>query len=230
LYTYLLINFLSILVPFAFSFDKRLNFYQKWKYIFPAILLTAIFFLIWDSVFTGLGVWGFNPHYTTGITIVNLPLEEFLFFFCIPYACMFTYEVMNYFFKIQPPERYSVFISTFLLMLLAALAIVFNDRLYTFYTSLFTITGIVMHLLIFRISYIGRIYRAYLIILLPFLLVNGILTGTFIDEPVVWYNDEENLSVRLFTIPVEDVFYGFLLFLMNVSLYERFRASLVPAS
>jgi lycopene cyclase domain-containing protein len=60
---------------------------------------------------------------------------------------------------------------------------------------------------------------AYLIILIPFLIVNGLLTAI----PVVLYNDNENLGIRLYTIPIEDIFYGMLLVMMNVVGYERFK-------
>ncbi len=58
---------------------------------------------------------------------------------------------------------------------------------------------------------------SYAIILIPFLLVNGFLTAV----PVVLYNDVENLGVRIYTIPVEDIFYGMLLILMNIVIYEK---------
>ncbi|MEY3102927.1 MAG: hypothetical protein RL558_1204 [Bacteroidota bacterium] len=45
-------------------------------------------------------------------------------------------------------------------------------------------------------------------------MVNGILTGAFLAEPIVWYNDAENLELRIGTIPVEDALYGMLMMLI----------------
>ncbi len=59
---------------------------------------------------------------------------------------------------------------------------------------------------------VERFLAAYAICLIPFLLVNGLLTAL----PVVLYNDSENIGLRIYTIPAEDVFYGMLLVLGNV--------------
>jgi lycopene cyclase domain-containing protein len=60
---------------------------------------------------------------------------------------------------------------------------------------------------------------SYAICIIPFLIVNGFLTAI----PVVIYNDAENLGKRIYTIPFEDIFYGMLLVLMNIVIYEKLK-------
>jgi len=62
--------------------------------------------------------------------------------------------------------------------------------------------------------------------LIPFFIVNGILTGSFIENEVVWYNNDENLGIRLFTIPIEDTIYAFTLILTTLALTEYFQKKL----
>ena len=62
--------------------------------------------------------------------------------------------------------------------------------------------------------------------LIPFFIVNGILTGTGIENEVVWYNNSENLNFRLGTIPIEDSIYAFSMILMNLVLVEFFESRL----
>src|SRR5687768_13787782 len=95
MYIYLYLNLFTIFFPFVLSFDKRVQFYKNWPFLFPAIIVNALIFIAWDSTFTRIGVWGFNPGYLLGIYLFGLPLEEILFFITVPYACVFIYETLN---------------------------------------------------------------------------------------------------------------------------------------
>jgi lycopene cyclase domain-containing protein len=219
-YLYLSVDLLSISVPFIFSFFTQAKFYKQWKYYWPANIACTAVFLAWDMLFTHLGVWGFNPDYLTGIYIGNLPLEEVLFFICIPYACTFTYFALNYLVEKDYLFPHQELISSALIIGLLIIGMHYMERLYTSVTFLFLAFLLAFQMIKLRPRYMGRFYFAFLVILVPFFIVNGILTGTGIDKPVVWYNNAQNLGIRMGTIPFEDTFYGMLMILMNITVYE----------
>ena len=66
-------------------------------------------------------------------------------------------------------------------------------------------------------------FPVFLILLLPFFIVNGFLTGSWIHEQVVWYNDAENLGIRMGTVPIEDSIYALTMLLTIYILMEKFR-------
>ncbi|WP_237274375.1 lycopene cyclase domain-containing protein [Tenacibaculum ovolyticum] len=209
-YLYLILTLGSLSIPLLYSiFEKKFHFVQYFKIAFISILLVAIPFLIWDGLFTSYGVWGFNSTYHLSIEILKMPLEEWLFFFCIPYACLFTHEVLKYLKPSFKLSKSGTIIISFLLVFITLILVIFNfGKLYT------TINFIFFLLLIFyglknHLKTLQEYFPSFLVVLIPFLIVNGILTGSFIEEPVVWYNDNENLGFRIFTIPFEDVFYAF---------------------
>ena len=221
---YLLINLFSVLVPFLFSFHPRLAFQRKWRFAFPAIIISSFIFVLWDIYFTHIGVWGFNSQYLRGIYIANLPLEEVLFFICIPYSCLFTYHCFSILVHRQWFARSERWITASLIILMLVTAILYKERLYTSVTFTALATLLILLKYIFKVKWLNRFYFTYSVLLIPFCIVNGVLTGTGLKEPVVWYNNHQNLAIRLGTIPVEDVFYGMLLILLNISLYEYFKS------
>ena len=220
---YIFINLGAISIPFIAGFDKRLRFYKQWKFLFPAMLLTMLLFIPWDMAKTYLEVWGFNPRYLLGIYIGNLPLEEWLFFIAIPYACLFTYHSLNYLVKKDHLGKYADNITLVLAILLLVIGLLNNGRLYTSVTFISTGIFLLFHRFVVKGDFMGRFYLMYLVTLFPFFIVNGLLTGSFIPEEVVFYDDTQNLGIRLGTIPVEDMVYGLLMLLMNVTWFEYLR-------
>ncbi len=221
-YLYLTINLASVCVPFMASFYPKHAFYKSWKNYFIANIVVATLFIIWDITFTNIGVWGFNERYLTGSKLVNIPLEEVLFFFCIPYASVFVYFSLNYLVKKNVFQNQHRFITLFLAVGLGIVGLFFWNRLYTSIT--FVLTSLFLFYNYFKKNDLSRIYFSYSVTLIFFFIVNGILTGSFIDEPVVWYNNSENLGIRMGTIPFEDSFYGFLLIASIIQIFEYLNA------
>ncbi len=219
-YYYLLVDVLCISIPFFASFHPKLKFYKTWPALFPSIVLVASAFLLWDEWFTKMGVWGFNPDYLLGVYFGHLPLEELLFFVCIPYACVFTYHCIKILWNNPPLQQASKSVSTFLITLSTYFVLFFSDRLYTFVTFLSLLISLVFYWIFRKNKYFGSIFFSYLVITPFFLISNGILTGTGIEHEIVWYNDMENIGKRIGTIPFEDFFYGFLLIFLITALYE----------
>ncbi|ASU36691.1 lycopene cyclase domain-containing protein [Mucilaginibacter xinganensis] len=222
--TYLLIDLFSVLVPFIFSFHPRLKFYQRWQALFPAMIATGIIFIAWDMYFTHLKIWGFNSAYLTGAYIGNLPVEEVLFFLCIPYSCLFTYTCLNSMIKVSVSKKAQSIISLSLIGLSVFMAIRFHTLDYT--CAAFAALAILIFTAqyILKVTWIFKFYVTYLVLLLPFLIVNGLLTGTGLESPIVWYNTAHIINLRILTIPFEDIFYGMGLILLNIMIYSGLSA------
>ena len=219
---YLWLDLLSISVPFLVSFHPRIRLYKQWRALFIALLITMVPFIIWDVYFTVQGYWGFNDAYLSGIYFLHLPLEEWLFFICIPYACVFTHLSLL---ELKPNLGLSdqlTKIITYVLGIIFALLLVFNFS--RAYTSVDMIFALVALLIAYRIrpKLLNSFYLTFLVMLIPFFIVNGILTGTGIEGNIVWYNDAENLGIRMGTIPVEDSAYAFSMILMNLLIFFHF--------
>lgn len=225
-YLYLLLNLGSILIPFLFSFNPKLKFYQYWKALFLAVLTTMLIFIPWDVLFTVNGIWGFNDTYFIGIKIFSLPIEEWLFFICIPYACVFThYALVNLLPNLSINKKASGAVTISLNVLLISLSILNYDKWYTLINFMYA-TILIVLVKTYQPEILRRYYFTFLVMLIPFFIVNGILTGCFIENEVVWYNINENLNFRLFTIPIEDTIYAFSLILTNLVLTNYFHKKL----
>ncbi|MBL7963605.1 MAG: lycopene cyclase domain-containing protein [Flavobacteriales bacterium] len=219
-YYYLGLDLFSLAFPLLRSFDPRISFWKKWPGLFTGILVMSMLFIPWDVWFTAQGVWGFNPRYLVGIGFFGLPIEEWLFFLLIPYACLFLYEVMRYFVKRDVLGGVARPFSMGLIAVLLTVGLIHLDRLYTSVTFLLTAAFLLWHVWK-RTPWLGRFYVGYAVSLIPFFLVNGILTGWLLPEPIVWYNNAENLGIRLNTVPLDDSMYLLLMLLIVTTFYER---------
>lgn len=183
-----------------------------------------LIFIPWDIAFTYYGIWGFNEKYTCGIYLLHLPIEEWLFFPATLYACVFIYECLNTYIHhdvLKNHYKYILLVTALIGLTVAALKPL---QLYSSMKMGGAGILILLCLFVFRSRFLSRFTLAYLVSLLPFLLMNGILTGSFIEDEVVWYNPQHIFNLRIFTIPVEDLFYCLFMLLLTVLFYERMHA------
>ncbi len=215
-YLYLIINLSAIFIPIIFSFHKRLNFHHHFRSFILGFFFMFPLFMLWDVYFTKIGVWGFNSNYLMGFSFYNLPIEECLFFLCIPFSCIFTYHVVFTLSKNKADfesKKWSLVVSIIFLVF----GLIHYNKMYTLTTF------ILLSIVIFIAPYFVNMrifFKTFLILQIPFFMVNGVLTGSIIENQVVWYNNNENLSIRLGTIPIEDVFYALLMLLLVMIGYQ----------
>jgi lycopene cyclase domain-containing protein len=87
---------LSGIIPLLASFWPGLKFYQNIRSLLISITIVAIFFSVWDVFAVYRGHWFFNPTDVWKLRIINLPVEEVLFFVVIPFCCIFTWEAVKH--------------------------------------------------------------------------------------------------------------------------------------
>ena len=220
---YLILMLVSFGSCFILSFDKKVAFYKNIKFLAPAIFLVAVPFIVWDEYFTTHDIWGFNPSYLQGIYLGSLPLEEVLFFFLIPYCCVFIYEVLiAYFPNISLLGMTKIF-SLIIVISGVALSLLNLDNWYTLLACSLAVLIAVFSMQRKYIWYPRAIF-AFLVAQLPFLIVNGVLTGAATPKPIVWYSPFHIVGIRILTIPIEDVFYNFSMLIPIMGIYHYFKS------
>ena len=93
-------------------------------------------------------------------------------------------------------------------------------KLYTSFTCIATSILIVAHYFSFKNTFRTFFYKTQLVSFIPFIIINGILTGSITEYPVVQYNKSEMLDIRFVTIPIEDFVYCFMMLFCVVTVYE----------
>jgi lycopene cyclase domain-containing protein len=225
LYAWLMLA--SLAGPLALSFDKKVAFYKNWPYLFAGIAVNALLFILWDGWFARSGVWGFNNAYVWPIRFNDLPIEEWSFFVIVPYASVFIYACLKAYLPQEPFKNTKHHITLFFMMLTFVLALFNGAKTYTFYNCLIASVLLFIHYLFIKSAWMGYFWLAFLVHLVPFFIINGVLTGAATAEPVVWYNPEKILGIRLYTIPIEDTIYALTCLLLPITIMEWLQAKIV---
>jgi lycopene cyclase domain-containing protein len=218
-FEYLLFNLLVIAGPLAYSFEKQVNFRQYWRQAFPAILLSLGVFVLWDFAVTNRH-WYFNPPYMLDFRLLRLPLEEWLFFITVPYACLFVREVLATMLENRIVRGLEwVRAGMFAMLPIGVLVFRFGKE----YTGLVLIAlGVV--------GFLDRQLRTNTLLQTrTYIFFAAVVGFTFVfnmyltARPLLIYAAAYQLNFRVITIPIEDFFYGLSHIALCNVLYEYFK-------
>ena len=213
---YAIINFGIIIIPLLFSFESNLKYYKKLPRVLFAAIGVGIPFIIWDSFSTSNNIWNFNSNFVDTFRIVHLPIEEILFFITVPYSILFLYESFLFYTKEDSKtfKVYPIFITSLLTLLTA---IIFIEKNYTFtILIIFSLVQLTFYFTKPKFIFRKKFILFMLFTFIPFGIVNYFLTSI----PIVNYNQEEILGIRMITIPLEDFVYSFSLISCYLYFYE----------
>jgi lycopene cyclase domain-containing protein len=206
-FTYLLVNLFIFLPTLVLSFRTDVRPHLHWRAYLAAFLCVCVPFIAWDVWAYNQGHWSFNQEYVTGLELLNLPLEEWLFFVTVPFAMIYVWGVIKKFIPDQPvkilwPLIGFGFVSATAVFWLAS----YWQNGYTRTVAVITLIAVII-LSISRLAYTVRFWVFQLAALVLFIIFNTILTSV----PIVQYGTEAIIGTRFITIPLEDFLFNFAL-------------------
>jgi lycopene cyclase domain-containing protein len=218
---YLLFNIVIFIPVFIFAYIFKPNFLEK--KLVRSISLVAVFFIIWDVAATYLGHWSFSPKYTLGINLINLPIEEVLFFVTVPFSSLFMLYLTIEKFKNKKVSPYfdKVFLTTASLSCFFLFGNSFGEKQYTTIAS-----SLSLGCLYWLTRYMQRqqkyFYTWLFVMFCLFFIFNLFLTWL----PVVEYGPGNIIGFRVISIPIEDFLFNFVLMCGLAAVYKKNTASI----
>jgi lycopene cyclase domain-containing protein len=217
---YLLIILVMTGVTMFFIIKKTIVFFMELKYMLPAIIFSGAILILLNIRFLETGIINYNLNYLVGKNFFNLPIEEWLFLLIMSLFSFSVYILVTV--KFDNFEKPALFMAISIILLLGFGLLAWFSRQKVVPFFIFFLLTIYFGYIIFRNRFkkhLAKFYISYLISVIPFFLIKGILNTL----PIVFYDSEYTLGIRLFSVPVEEFGYLFLLVLINITIFEYLR-------
>ena len=221
---YLIFNLVIVAMPLLLALWPPTDFRRLYLPAFLSCLVVAVPYLVWDSLAAGAH-WEFNPAHVLGPRLFGLPIEEVLFFFTVPFACLYTWIILlrGEDAPVRPGLRFSY------LLLFAALPVgvwaLSLGKTYTGWMLIALGSAAALDLLLRTSLAMRPKFWALVVLVIGFTLIfNGYLTA----RPVVTYREAYQIGLRVFTIPIEDFGYGIGLVYACLAVFVRMTARESP--
>ena len=215
-YAYFVVLAATIVVPLVLSLIPwRLRWSGvEWRRLAQVFLFVSVPFILLDTFSHSRGWWAYNPEFVTGIRVVGLPIEEVLFFFVVPFACLYLLSAFVRMNHNELPQRYWPWrIALGLFVAIAVVLAIFEPRERTLFdAALFILVAAMVSLN--PPKHVEVLWLTAVVGL--FLIVNTVLTAL----PIVVYDGMFGSRYLIGTIPIEDVLYNFSFLLLCLSVWR----------
>lgn len=204
-YTYLVFNLIVLIPVVVLSFITDVKPHKHWRALLGAFLLVSIPFILWDWWAATNGHWGFNAKNILDYRVLQLPLEELLFFVTVPFAMIYVWGVIKKFVADRAVSAWWPLLAVSIVAgVSVALLVLYWGNGYTRSAMIVTLIAIVVALCS-KLFFTRRFWTFQIILLGIFVLANWFLTAL----PVITYGDSSIIGFRVITIPIEDFFFNF---------------------
>jgi lycopene cyclase domain-containing protein len=219
-YWYSLVLLVMAVITMFLFVKKTIVFFTELKYMIPAILFSGAIFILFNYRLLETGIISFNSSFLAGKYLFKLPVEEWLFLLIISFFSFSVYILISVLFpNFERPNLFLV-ISVVLLLGFGFGAWHFRQKLIPFF--IFFLLTIYFGYTLIRNRFkmhLTKFYISYAIAVIPFFLIKGLLHSL----PVIFFNSDYTLGIRLLNVPVEEFAYFFLLMLINITIFEYLR-------
>ncbi|AWR96202.1 lycopene cyclase domain-containing protein [Acidianus sulfidivorans JP7] len=210
---YAMIDLMIFLPTLILSLFVKRNYFK----LFQSIAIVSPLYLFWDFLATWKDSWSFNPKYVTDIYIINLPIEEVIFFLVTPFATLLIFDFVMSKVKDREINWIPKVVSIITFILPITLLFTYNYS-YTFVDILYLIMSLSVSSLIARDLLASRNFWIFIgLSYIPFLVFDYFLTS----DPIVIYGPHSILGIRITTIPIEDFIYSFSMLTLYTVFYTR---------
>ena len=219
-YWYLLILLALAAVTLFLFIKKSIVFIMEFKYMLPAVIFSGAIFIMLNIRFVQSGIISFNENFLIGKNILTLPLEEWLFLLIISLFAFSVYILVNV--KLENFEKPNLFFAVSILLLIGFAFEAWFSRQKIVPFFIFFLLAIYFGYTLFRNRFkphLTKFYISYFIVVIPFFLIKVLLNKL----PVILYNNDFTLGIRLVDVPVEQFANLFLLMLINITVFEYLR-------
>lgn len=202
---YLLFDVLVLAGPIVLASLPGRTRWDQQRLGWLALLVGGMPWLAWDLWVAG-DHWDFNPSFVMGPTLLGLPVEEWSFFLVVPFACLYCWERVAFGpLGEKDPRLASAVRAGALLPFLAVAVALCGAPPYTCLALGSAGMPFVLDLLSgVRLFHNPRAWAWLALVAVLTVLFNNVLTGL----PIVVYDPTDQLDIRLFTMPVEDLGFG----------------------